>query len=346
MNTSGVAWTLALLVAAVAAQTNYTVTPISCSGTGACSLDEISNGVLKPKTNGTCPTDYQESAANTTWCEKPCPAGYNASYITPTMSWRRDGTQVICTQATCPAGYTTCLGNGTLGGVCLPPQVTSLQGTGDLCTAFRGREGRGDGGARSCKYTQTPGNCTDGTAVCTAPAMVSCPTGYQLTPDSSSCIRCPAGMNVSSTAPYTCNGTCPSSLLNGTCYGNCTSGWGRHGKHCFKPCKSGEATVNATTCSTNSSSNQAAKASSKGGNGRGNGGDKGDKGGRGGEYQRDFSLAPVLPTSSRALDKRAPKVLANCPTGMAYCGASKCASNIYSASGCAVYAALTPSVGC
>jgi hypothetical protein len=60
--------------------------------------------------------------------------------------------------------------------------------------------------------------------------MLECPASYQLTPDNSSCIRCPVGMNVTSTAPFSCNGTCPGNLTNGTCYGTCSKGWGHHGE--------------------------------------------------------------------------------------------------------------------
>lgn len=326
----------ALAVHCGAQNVTYTVTPTTCSGSGACGLERISNGAIKPlDASGACPTGYQQCAANTTYCEKPCPSGYTTSYIT-SLSWRKEVPTVMCTKSDCPTGYTTCPAVNSTGGICLPPQLDTLAGTSDLCTAFTSRGSGHEGSARSCGWTQTAGSCTEGTAVCVAPAMVSCLSGYQLTPDSMTCIKCPAGMNVTTTAPYTCNGTCNATLVNGTCYGNCSWGGHRHGGRCYHNCTAGGSAVNATTCAFNGTA--------PGGGRRGGGG--GHSGGGTYYQERASTSAPVLKTSSKPLDKRGPKIVANCPVGMSYCGSSKCASNIYSASGCSIYASQAATVPC
>jgi hypothetical protein len=95
---------------------------------------------------------------------------------------------------------------------------------------------------------------------------------------------------------------------------------------CYQPCGFGDSATNATTCAVSAANIK--------------------KGKKAGSYRRDFNRAPVLPTFTKPYDRKAPKTSGSCPKGMSMCGHGKCASNIYGASGCLVFASLTATNPC
>lgn len=303
-----------VLLATCTEAQNFTVTPLSCTGTVACSLEALPgvSMTVKPK-SGVCPTGSKVYSKNTTLCEPSCATGYAATY--GAGKTKSDPPTVTCTQAACAAAAVGCGTN------CLPKLAELGASATIMCSVFTGRL---PSAISACKGGAAPvAACNKGQAVCMLASALTCPSGSSLTADQTACAKCTAGtVLLKDVKTPSCAPPCTGAYVNGTCYGNCTTGSKLSGGKCLANCLTGETEVDIASCKTKAGKSYA---------------------------KATASTAKVLSTPAKPLQQTAPTRAAPtsiCPKGMRYCNSGKCAADILGADGCMLFANLAAAVYC